>query len=54
MSFTFLRGLVVDVIDGLSDLTLKKKSISDYASKINIENLKSFPRNTLVVKQLTQ
>jgi len=54
MSFTFLRGLVVDVIDGLSDLTLKRKSISDYASKINIENLRSFPRNTLVVKQLTQ
>jgi len=54
MSFTFLRGLVIDVIDGLSDLTLKRKSISDYASKVNIENLRSFPRNTLIVKQLTQ
>lgn len=54
MSFTFLRGLVVDVIDGLSDLTLKRKSISDYGSKIDIDNLKAFPRNTLIVKQITR
>ena len=54
MSFIFLRGIVVDVIDGLSDLTLKRKTISSYAEKMNVENLKSFPRNTIVVKQLTR
>jgi hypothetical protein len=50
----FYRGMVVDIISSVSGLTLRNKSIEDYKSLINSENLKSFPRNTAVVKQISE
>lgn len=54
MSAVFYRGMVVDIISSVSGLTLRNKSIEDYKSLINSENLKSFPRNTAVVKQISE
>lgn len=53
MSTVFYRGMVVDIINSVSGLTLRNKSIEDYKSLANSENLKSFPRNTAIVKQIT-
>ena len=54
MSAVFYRGMVVDIISSVSGLILHNKSIEDYKSLINSENLKSFPRNTAVVKQISE
>jgi len=54
MSFVFLRGVVVDVIGGLSEISLLSRQLSSFQSKVNVENLKAFPRNTIIVKKLTQ
>ncbi len=54
MAAVFYRGMVVDIISSVSGLTLRNKSIEDYKSLINSENLKSFPRNTAVVKQISE
>ena len=53
MSAVFYRGMVVDIISSVSGLTLRNKNIEDYKSLANSENLKSFPRNTAIVKQIT-
>ena len=53
MSTVFYRGMVVDIINSVSGLTLRNKNIEDYKSLANSENLKSFPRNTAIVKQIT-
>ena len=54
MSTVFYRGMVVDIINSVSGLTTRKKSIEDYQKLINTPNLKSFPRNTIVVKQISE
>jgi len=54
MPAVFYRGMVVDIINSVSGLTLRNKSIEDYKSLINSENLKTFPRNTAVVKQISE
>jgi hypothetical protein len=53
MGFVFLRGVVVDVIGGLSEISLMSRPLSSFQNKVNIENLKAFPRNTIVIKKLT-
>lgn len=54
MSTVFYRGMVVDIINSVSGLTIRNKSIEDYQKLINTPNLKSFPRNTIVVKQISE
>jgi len=54
MSAVFYRGMVVDIISSVSGLTLRNKSIKEYQALVNSENLKSFPRNTAVVKQISE
>ena len=54
MSTVFYRGMVVDIINSVSGLTTRNKSIEDYQKLINTPNLKSFPRNTIVVKQISE
>jgi hypothetical protein len=46
--------MVVDIINSVSGLTVRNKSIEDYQKLINTPNLKSFPRNTIVVKQISE
>lgn len=54
MSAVFYRGMVVDIISSVSGLRLRNKSIKEYQALVNSENLKSFPRNTAVVKQISE
>lgn len=54
MSTVFYRGMVIDIINSVSGLTTRNKSIEDYQKLINTPNLKSFPRNTIVVKQISE
>jgi hypothetical protein len=54
MSTVFYRGMVVDIINSVSGLTIRNKSIEDYQKLINTPNLKSFPRNAIVVKQISE
>ena len=54
MSTVFYRGMVIDIISSVSGLTTRNKSIENYQKLINTPNLKSFPRNTIVVKQISE
>lgn len=54
MATVFFRGMVVDVLNSVTGLTLRKKSIEDYKSLVTSDSLRAFPRNTAIVKDITR
>lgn len=54
MAAVFFRGFVVDVVNNVSGLTIRNKSIDDYKSLVTSKSLKSLPRNTAIVKDITR
>lgn len=54
MSTVFHRGFVVDVITSTSGLTVLNKEIESYKSLVTSTSLKSIPRNTAIVKDISR
>ena len=54
MSTTFFKGLVVDVLDSTSTLSVTNDSRADLQKSVTAEAMKNFPRNTLVVKTVSE
>ncbi len=54
MSTTFFRGVVTDVLNSTSGQAIRNDSLERYRSIINVPELKAFPRNTAIVKQISK
>lgn len=54
MSMVFYRGMVVDIVNSVSGLTLRNKSIEDYRKIVNAPHMSAFPRNTAIVKPISE
>ena len=50
----FHRGLVIDVITSFSNFDKKYRDIESYRNLVTSDNRKQFPRNTLVVKPMSE
>jgi len=53
MSTVFFRGLVVDVVNTVSGLTDRRRSLSDYKSLVFTPAYAEIPRNSAVVKPIS-
>lgn len=53
MSTVFFRGLVTEVINSTVGLTTRRRSVEEYKKITNIDALKEFPRNTVIVKPMS-
>lgn len=53
MSTVFYKGLVVDVLNSTSSTAITNESLSDVKKNITSDAMKNFPRNTIIVKTLT-
>ena len=54
MATTFFRGMVVDVISETSGQAVRNGNLEQYRSIISVPELKSFPRNTAIVKPISK
>jgi len=54
MATVFFRGMVVDVLNSVTGLTLRNKRIEDYKALVTSDSLRAFPRNTAIVKDITR
>jgi hypothetical protein len=54
MSRIFFKGLVVDVINSTSDTAITNNSLDENRSNVTAEAMKNFPRNTAIVKNISE
>lgn len=54
MPTVFFKGVVVDVLNSTSDVSVTNQSINDHKSLITTEAMKNFPRNTVIVKTISE
>ena len=54
MATTFFKGLVVDVLDSTSTMSVMNDSRQDLQKSVTAEAMKNFPRNTVVVKTVSE
>lgn len=54
MSTIFFKGVVVDVLNSTSDVSITNDSLSDVKKNTTSDAMKNFPRNTVIVKTISE